>query len=270
MLIKIDIREKELKNLFTHVGSVIVYENLDIGDIILQDDTGKERIIFERKTLYDLASSIKDGRYNEQSMRLDCSPIHNHNIIYIIEGDMIRYNPTKGRMDKNTLYSAMTTLNFFKGFSLVRSSCIEETIDIIRNYSYKLQKQNKQTGYYEPNKERLILEINNDQKESNEKTETIFENKTHYSEVIKKCKKSNITPNNIGEIMLSNIPAVSSKTAIAIMEKYHSIQNLINAINENNECLKDFKYKMDNGSMRKISSTCIENIKTYLIINNNS
>ena len=60
MLIKIDVREKELKNLFTPDDHSLEYENLDIGDVILQDDTGKERIIFERKTLYDLASSIKD------------------------------------------------------------------------------------------------------------------------------------------------------------------------------------------------------------------
>ena len=267
MLIKIDVREKDLKNLFTPDDHSLEYENLDIGDVILQDNTGKERIIFERKTLYDLASSIKDGRYNEQSLRLDCSPIHNHNIIYIIEGDMIRYNPIKGRMDRKTLYSAMTTLNFFKGFSLIRSSGVEETIDIIKNFAYKLQKQNKQTGYYEPNKERLVLEIDETTEETVKKTETIFENKTHYSEVIKKSKKSNITPNNIGEIMLSNIPSVSSKTAIAIMEKYKTIKNLITCLENDQECLKDFKYKMENGSMRKISSTCIENIKTYLINN---
>ena len=267
MLIKIDIREKDLKNLFTPDDYSLEYVSLDIGDVILQDDSGKERIIFERKTLYDLASSIKDGRYNEQSLRLDCSPLHNHNIVYIIEGDMIRYNPIKGRMDRKTLYSAMTTISFFKGFSLIRSSGVEETIDIIKNFAYKLQKQNKQTGYYEPNKERLLLKIENNSEETSLNNETIFENKTHYSEVIKKCKKANITPNNIGEIMLSNIPAVSSKTAIAIMEKYKTIKNLINELENNKECLKDFKYEMDNGSMRKISSTCIKNIYDYLVVN---
>jgi ERCC4-type nuclease len=267
MLIKIDVREKELKNLFTPDDHSLEYVSLDIGDVILQDDTGKERIIFERKTLYDLASSIKDGRYNEQSLRLDCSPVHNHNIVYIIEGDMIRYNPVKGRMDRKTLYSAMTTLNFFKGFSLVRSLCVEETIDIIKNFAYKIQKQNKQTGYYEPNKERLVLNIENGEEQIIEKTETIFENKTHYSEVIKKCKKSNITPNNIGEIMLSNIPGVSSKTAISIMKKYKTIKYLINELEKNKECLKDFKYEMNNGSVRKISSTCIKNIYDFLIVN---
>ena len=68
--------------------------------------------------------------------------------------------------------------------------------------------------------------------------------------------------------MLSNIPSVSSKTAIAIMETYKTIKNLITCLENDQECLKDFKYKMENGSMRKISSTCIENIKHFLVNNN--
>ena len=59
-------------------------EQLHIGDVVFEDDSGKPIIIFERKTLMDLAASIKDGRYNEQSFRLDKEPAHNHNIIYII------------------------------------------------------------------------------------------------------------------------------------------------------------------------------------------
>ena len=66
-------------------------EQLHIGDVIFEDDSGKPIIIFERKTLNDLAASIKDGRYSEQSFRLDKEPAHNHNIIYIIEGDIERY-----------------------------------------------------------------------------------------------------------------------------------------------------------------------------------
>ncbi len=73
-------------------------EQLAIGDIILEDDKGEVIIIFERKTLYDLAASIRDGRYNEQSFRLDKENIHNHNILYIIEGDIERYIEKKGRV----------------------------------------------------------------------------------------------------------------------------------------------------------------------------
>ena len=51
------------------------------------------------------------------------------------------------------------------------------------------------------------------------------------------------------------------------MKKYKTIKYLINELEKNKECLKDFKYEMDNGSMRKISSTCIKNIYDYLVVN---
>ena len=60
--------------------------NLPLGDMIICDDEGYELIVIERKTLKDLLSSIKDGRYREQSFRLNNYPVHNHNIIYLIEG----------------------------------------------------------------------------------------------------------------------------------------------------------------------------------------
>ena len=61
---------------------------LPIGDIILEY-LGKEIIIIERKSAADLEASIKDGRYEEQSYRLSNSEVHNHNIIYLIEGSLI-------------------------------------------------------------------------------------------------------------------------------------------------------------------------------------
>ena len=40
---------------------------------------------------------------------------------------------------------------------------------------------------------------------------------------IKKVKKENITEDNIGEIMLCQIPGISSVTSLAIMEKFKTI-----------------------------------------------
>ena len=88
MFIKIDTRENDLMAtmalLFKEHNHTINMEKMALGDIILidkkNDEIEKEKIIFERKSLYDLASSIKDGRYNEQSFRLNNHIIHNHNI----------------------------------------------------------------------------------------------------------------------------------------------------------------------------------------------
>ena len=40
----------------------------------------EEKLVIERKSINDLLSSIKDGRYAEQSYRLNGLPNHNHNI----------------------------------------------------------------------------------------------------------------------------------------------------------------------------------------------
>ena len=59
-------------------------EQLDIGDIhICYED---KVFVIERKSLADLISSVKDGRYHEQKTRLLAS---GHDITYVIEGDDI-------------------------------------------------------------------------------------------------------------------------------------------------------------------------------------
>lgn len=250
MLIKVDARENDLYPLLldnNETNHRIVKENLDIGDVILCDENENEKIVFERKTLYDLAASIKDGRYNEQSFRLNNITLHNHNIIYIVEGNFSQYNHIKGRLDKKTLYSALITIQYFKGFSLFRTENVRETSDLIKYYASKLSKENKKKSFYEKSDNDVIQPPN-------------------YCEVMKKAKKNNISTENIGEIMLSNIPGVSSKSAIIIMKKFHTIKNLIYELEKNDECLDTIKITMENGSERKISKTCIENIKKFLLI----
>ena len=55
----------------TRAGCVdLSKEVLPIGDVLIQTNEGKDVLIIERKTFADLLSSIKDGRYEEQSYRL--------------------------------------------------------------------------------------------------------------------------------------------------------------------------------------------------------
>jgi len=125
---------------------------LPIGDIIINDDT-EDKLIIERKSVADLLSSIKDGRYEEQSYRLNGLSHHNHNIIYLIEGDVNKPNRFKSdvQTEKLTAYSAMFSLNYYKGFSVFRSFSMEETANIVCNMAYKLEKDSAKgkTPYYQ-------------------------------------------------------------------------------------------------------------------------
>ena len=66
----IDNREQKIKQKLTvEKYPFISYENLELGDILVKYDN-ELLLIIERKTLSDLASSVKDGRYKQQKIRL--------------------------------------------------------------------------------------------------------------------------------------------------------------------------------------------------------
>jgi ERCC4-type nuclease len=241
---------------------------LPIGDIILEY-LGKEIIIIERKSAADLEASIKDGRYEEQSYRLSNSELHNHNIVYLIEGSLIN------RQNKQMLYSSMFSLNYSKGFSVLRSTSIQETAYIICNMAYKLNKnmlENKMSYY--KNKEvkqevteSSVLECTVDLKEDNDVDETDQNEhqETSYCSVVKKVKKDNITPENISEIMLCQIPSISSVSAMAIMSKYKTMQNLISSMKADPLCLNSITSINSKGQSRKLSKNIIANIIKFLL-----
>ena len=261
-------------------------EQLHIGDIVLEDDSGKSIIIFERKTLYDLAASIKDGRYNEQSFRLDKEAIHNHNIIYLIEGDIERYNEKKGRITKKVLISSMFSLLYYKGFSVFRTNSICETADIIVFFADKYDKtrviDKTRSAYYSITSD-IVVKSNavnsvNTVNAVNAVNAVITtaeptscdidkEESEKYSSVFKSHKEKNeyITTDNINIIMLACVPGISSKIATQIMREYKTIQNLLYQLEKEPECLNTFMIKTESGAMRKINKTCILNIIKYLL-----
>jgi len=255
MLLKIDAREQELIKTCEYYISIVpafkdiklVVENLPLGDILLSNEKN-DLLIIERKTVADLVASIKDGRYEEQSYRLNGLSHHNHNIIYLIEGDITKYNMFREKLDKMTIYSAIFSINYFKGFSIMRSMNLDETATILCNMAYKVAKtpEEKQAGYYSK------------PEEIEEPTEK------EYCNVIKKIKKENITTGNIGEIMLCQIPGVSSSTALAILDEFKTLPNLIKMIQENENCLSNICTTDTKNKSRKISKTTIAKIVEFL------
>ena len=236
MLIKTTDKFKNIK---------ISTENLLIGDISINHEDNNVIILFERKSISDLISSIKDGRYKEQSYRLSGSEHPNHNIVYIIEGPIGKF------IDKQIVYSSMFSLNYYKGFSVFRSNNIDDTAYILCNAFIKLEKEKDKKPYYNNKKN-----IDNEGEDIEEKS---------YSTVIKKKKNANITKENFGEIVLCQIPSISSTTAIVIMKEFKNIDTLIQKLKEDQNCLDDLTYETEKKQKRKISKTSIKNIIEFLI-----
>jgi len=290
MFIKVDSREKDLQaKLSFYISSIpafrnlkVITESLPIGDVIISGNNNEDILIIERKSIVDLLSSIKDGRYEEQSYRLNGTPLHNHNIMYVIEGDVNKMNMFREtKFEKLTLYSAIFSLNYYKGFSVIRTFTLDETALFICNCTSKLMKgESTDRKAFYPNKITSQCNVINTITETTETTETIEttdqesdENpeqpndasSKEYIGLVKKVKKENITPENIDEIMLCQIPGVSTATAISIIKKFNTIANLIKCLEENEKCLSDVTNTNGKGQSRKITKTSIANIIKFLL-----
>jgi len=263
MSIKIDYREKEL---IEHIEKLVENEkifhelsiettNLLIGDIEIEGIDKEHSIIIERKTVRDLSASIKDGRYKEQSMRLASSGYHNHNIVYLLEGSLTNPMGFKGTLvDTQSLYGSIISLSLLKGFSIYRSGSVMDTANYVCNVARKLKKTSVSMYY------------------KNTSTEKDLENTIEipdtpppkYEEAIKIQKKDNVTRENIGHIMLCQIPGVSNTTASAIIKKYGTMSELIHQINTEECDLQKLTYTSSNGKSRKISKSVCEKIIVFL------
>ena len=328
LLIKVDFREKELiallqlKMMNDDVNSnsniKLKVDNLKIGDTVFveidvnENEIGEELVVFERKSLNDLASSIKDGRYAEQSFRLDgYQAVPNHNIVYLIEGDLSKYRENKyTHINKKTLLSSMFSILYYKGFSVVRTMNVLETCDLVSSWADKLEREMatsvkkssvKMPYYVSAHAPPQLVSATADSTDSTDSRENVQQfnielNDNDGGEVrmgqpqplqsqsqqsvgqpqplqfydycsvlkVKKEKNANVTPENIGVIMLSTIPGISSKTAIVIMNEFKTIGQLIKSFELNPHCLNHVCIET-NGKPRKIASTCIENVRKYLL-----
>jgi ERCC4-type nuclease len=241
MRLIVDNREpKEIITILQSRIENISLENLEVGDYVIQNSNNQPVMIFERKSLSDLIASIKDGRYNEQSLRLSECEVNNRSIYYIIEGNTMNFCNRQNETTQKMLFSSMLSISSKKGFSLLNTNGFIETAEFIVRFYNKVSTDKP---------------LQQDQLENTE---------IKYSNVIKTSKKANITKNNINEIMISQIPGISPVVAGVIMEKYSNIINLVNSLKNDPNCLDNFKINSNNKE-RKIGKNIIAGLKEYLL-----
>lgn len=240
---------------------VLFKQVLEIGDMIIKTNDDEIICIIERKTFSDLLSSVKDGRYEEQSYRLlHSSGIPPHSIIYLLEGIT---STIRTPVEKKIIQSSITSMSLFKGFSIQRTSTILETADWLIHTADKIHR-NLEKGliiYHKTIPYCKSIITNNSLSEN---INIISSQEQNYCNVVKKTKKDNITENNIGEIILSQIPGISSVTAIAIMNNFDSFPHLVRELNNDPMCIDNLTITT-NGKTRKINKNSIENIKRFLL-----
>ena len=65
--------------------------------------------------------------------------------------------------------------------------------------------------------------------------------------------------------MLMQVPYVSDKIATMILDHYQSVPNLVFQLQQDPDCLNNFKIVDSNGKLRKLSSKVISNIIELLL-----
>jgi ERCC4-type nuclease len=220
----------------------VIDDNLSLGDFIVNDT-----ILIERKSLSDLASSIYDGRYREQSDRLMQFRIDNPQmkIFYFIEGNMNLFSP-KGNIGIDSIKGAIFSLQYEKDFFVMQTSNVMDTASMLIKYSEKEAK----------------LKSKRD-KETNASHSSIDHIKNDAPMIVSKTKSSQINRENIGCLMLTMVPGVSHQSAQFILSQFNNdIYEFLFEIHNDVTILDNLK--MNN---RKLSKAMIQNIVSLLVRN---
>jgi len=250
MIIKIDNREPNiLKDYFSKQYLNTSLSNLSLGDIILEHNDSE--VIIERKTVTDLASSIRDGRLREQKIRL----IHNYakkNIIYVIEGDITQNNNSMyfNKINKYTIYSSIINMLVRDNIHLFMTSNVHHTIEFIEMIMKKMKKGTLK-----------VVKSN----QPHQLTQYAQQVSTRHISSIKLNKQANLTRDLVYASQLACIPGISSNIAHSIMNIYPTMKVLINTLHtiseeERIELLRNIKTEKS----RRIGIKIAQNINKYI------
>ena len=128
----VDCRERGLIQHLTAMGVPHSVESLAVGDVLCAYPSQGCDWVMERKRADDLAASIKDGRWREQSSRLFAA---GQRVFFVVEGDL--------RWHDGGMYDAMfgAQLNAnLRDSRCFRTMDVEETARLVRHLAQKLER----------------------------------------------------------------------------------------------------------------------------------
>lgn len=246
IILLIDHRESKIKQFFqeNELSNVVIeYENLEFGDFIFViefsvDNTSK--LVFERKSINDLASSIKDNRWRNQKQNLLVN-FDRSQLYYIIE-DHIEYaesNIVYSGISHNTIISSIINTMIRDDIKCFFTENLLDTINLLKTIATKLVKDGSKL-------------INNHDKTT-----------IHVAKKIVHNSKDKFFHN-----CLLCIPGLSEKIAQPLLREYNSLENFYNRLNckdyqERFGELSQLRTETEPGKHRKISRTVLTNILDY-------
>jgi len=207
MNVILDSREITLEKIFeNHYQKNFTYQNLQIGDIQIKNENNDDISVFERKTINDLKSSLKDGRFSEQKARiLSSNFVHK---CYIFEGKC-------DEEFKSTFKQIIIRLQMKYKMLVFLTENINDTYKLITTI---VDKYEKDVTYYDCDKSKSAS--------------------INYIDTVKLCKKENITPSLCYKLQLAQIPLISKTMANEIVTYYPTWKHLINVLESDVDAFK--------------------------------
>lgn len=278
--INIDYREKRIIDLLAArltakplANVTTATPNLEVGDIHLLaiGDLGQvqAQLILERKTLADMVASVKDGRYKEQKLRLDSTVNnlpHPTRYAYILEGTQHTQ-----QHELPQLFGAWISSQFRDDIPVIRTISPEETCDFVlrlcdrmyKNFAELFPSAKSRTS---TDTTKTITLTGGSAGSSQPTHELDPDQGTEVRSIqvggsaagggyleaavggIKTKKKDNLTPALCQQLMICNIPGISSSLAVPIIQHFGSLSSIV-------------KYLADETQTQEVKTKCIAGIQ---------
>ena len=172
--------------------------------------------------------------------------------------------------DKKLVFACMASLNYFKGFSITRTVSLAETAQYIEITADKIARELEKgtsvsvstapTTVNTAHTSTTVTPSDNTPIVEVQQATSTFD----YCSVVKVAKKANITRDNIGQLMLMQIPGISSTISGEIMRPFATFAAFIDHLRTEPAYL-DTIILESSGKKRKLGSNIIAAIKEYLL-----
>ena len=216
--IVIDVRERDLSAAFEAHDVPFQRAQLDIGDVEIHVGDVK-RMVVERKTMMDLAASVKDGRYREQKERLMATSSSGSKIVYVLEGGpAILFDGRMrsiGGLSPATIQGCFLSMSLKDGIRAVCTADVADTAAFIMRAAEWLSKKPLVSS----------SPVTTDSSSSHHGYDT-YKNAACMSATVSCRKRDNVDGATCFRHMLCQIPGVSTKLSGILCEAFGSMRKL--------------------------------------------
>lgn len=213
-------RQLPLMKQLTPITSISVRsQSLDVGDVLIlhlaAQPPPEVELLVERKTLADLAASLRDGRYHEQRARLKASGARR--TMYVIEAQpaALCMGIEEGKMpDVNGMGAARiqgcVSSMLLSQSQLAVTRSVEETAGLLLRLAVQLNRRNgeeDQTTTYDGYSRAACL-----------------------ASAVRSRKRDNVDPRQCYMQQLCQVPGVSHGIAKALAERFGSLRGIMRTL----------------------------------------